>query len=99
MSESDEGNKLSLSALSNFAERNLFDDEKDTRISSSEANSTQPITKEAAKESGERLARTDSIDNRVIPTQDLRPLDQSAPTKVSKSQPSKDPISQSLASS
>jgi hypothetical protein len=36
---------------------------------------------------------------KVIPAQDLRPLDQSDPAKVSKAQASKDPISQSLASS
>ena len=43
---------------------------------------------------------TAGSENRVAqPTQDLRSLDQSNPAKVSKEQPSKDPISQSLASS
>ncbi|MCA0312272.1 MAG: hypothetical protein LCH63_00365 [Candidatus Melainabacteria bacterium] len=36
---------------------------------------------------------------KALPTQDLRSLDQSDPTKVSKAHPSKDPISQVLASS
>lgn len=36
---------------------------------------------------------------KALLTQDLRPLDQSDPAKVSTAQPSKDPISQSLASS
>lgn len=79
-------------------ENSLFPEEKTLKESDSAKDNAAIPAKHSTV--SDRTPQTSIPEaGKAIPTQDLRPFDQSDPAKVSKSQPSKDPISQSLASS
>jgi hypothetical protein len=78
----------------------LSDEKKGSNVSNLQSKSDSIPINQSNPSVIDRTPQTSVTEaGKAIPTQDLRPLDQSDPAKVFKAQTSKDPISQSLASS